>query len=228
LIGYTTWNAGANFGILQNFPSGTLIASDAGSALLNSGYMRITTGAVSQSDAGGAINTLLNPMWWRGDAVDRGVWELDIDLAIVQAQSTMKIACGLFATGVAPPLGATFEPSANVNCIFLGADSGDANLQIMYNDASGACTKADLGGNFPKSTGVYVRLSFVCLGNGAVISYNVHRLDASVTDAGSSPASNIPSTTTFMNCWLRHGNGATAADAMMGYVQAFTWFAPVG
>jgi hypothetical protein len=51
-------------------------------------------------------------------------------------------------TGSGEP-GATTEPSAMTDCVFMGADSTDTNMQIMHNDASGTCTKVDLGASFP-------------------------------------------------------------------------------
>lgn len=41
------------------------------------------------------------------------------------------------------------QVSTLTNCIFVGNDGADANLQVMHNDASGTCTKIDLGANFP-------------------------------------------------------------------------------
>lgn len=41
------------------------------------------------------------------------------------------------------------QVSTLTNCIFVGNDGADANLQVMHNDASGVCTKIDLGANFP-------------------------------------------------------------------------------
>jgi len=47
----------------------------------------------------------------------------------------------------------TYTDSALVtgllNCIGVGSDALDTNLQIFTNDASGACTKIDLGSGFP-------------------------------------------------------------------------------
>lgn len=43
------------------------------------------------------------------------------------------------------------QPSALTNIIALANDSGDANLQIMHNDASGTATKIDLGSDFPSN-----------------------------------------------------------------------------
>ena len=46
--------------------------------------------------------------------------------------------------------GATnIQVSTLTNCIFVGSDGSDANLQVMHNDGSGTCTKVDLGASFP-------------------------------------------------------------------------------
>lgn len=44
------------------------------------------------------------------------------------------------------------QPSAQTLCFGIGYDDADANLQFMHNDASGTCTKVDLGSNFPVPT----------------------------------------------------------------------------
>jgi hypothetical protein len=41
------------------------------------------------------------------------------------------------------------QVSTLTNCIFVGSDGADTNLQVMHNDATGTCTKIDLGANFP-------------------------------------------------------------------------------
>lgn len=41
------------------------------------------------------------------------------------------------------------QVSTLTNCIFVGNDGADANLQVMHNDATGTCTKIDLGADFP-------------------------------------------------------------------------------
>lgn len=41
------------------------------------------------------------------------------------------------------------NPSTLLNMIGMGWDSGDANIQMMHNDASGTATKINLGASFP-------------------------------------------------------------------------------
>ncbi len=43
------------------------------------------------------------------------------------------------------------QVSTLTNCIFIGSDGSDANLQIMHNDSTGTCTKIDLGVGFPSN-----------------------------------------------------------------------------
>jgi len=43
------------------------------------------------------------------------------------------------------------QPSSLTNIIAFANDSGDANLQIMHNNASGIATKVDLGSSFPSN-----------------------------------------------------------------------------
>lgn len=46
--------------------------------------------------------------------------------------------------------GATnIQVSTLTNCIFVGSDGTDTNLQVMHNDGSGTCSKIDLGSGFP-------------------------------------------------------------------------------
>jgi hypothetical protein len=44
------------------------------------------------------------------------------------------------------------QPSSQTLCFGIGYDAADTNLQFMHNDASGTCTKVDLGSNFPVPT----------------------------------------------------------------------------
>jgi hypothetical protein len=56
------------------------------------------------------------------------------------------------------------QPSALTNIIAFANDSGDANLQIMHNDASGTATKIDLGASFPsnRTAGAAITTIYSC------------------------------------------------------------------
>ena len=66
------------------------------------------------------------------------------------ATTTNRAFFGLAAVTSAPT---DVEPSTTVNCVCMGWDAADTNIQIMTNDAAGICTKTDLGASFPVPTG---------------------------------------------------------------------------
>ncbi len=64
--------------------------------------------------------------------------------------ATHRACCGLLASTVAPT---DVEPSTLVDGVWMGWNAGDANVQIMHNDGTGAATKIDLGASLPVPTG---------------------------------------------------------------------------
>jgi len=65
------------------------------------------------------------------------------------ATATSRLFTGMRASLSAPT---DVQPSTQTNCLGVGWDSADTNMQVMHNDASGACTKVDLGASFPVPT----------------------------------------------------------------------------
>ena len=65
--------------------------------------------------------------------------------------STCQNFHGLIGTTAEIAVGTVslIQVSTLTNCIFVGSDGADTNLQVMHNDASGTCTKIDLGAGFP-------------------------------------------------------------------------------
>jgi hypothetical protein len=65
-----------------------------------------------------------------------------------------RFFCGLINSVAAPT---DVEPSTQVNCIGVGWDSADTNIQVMHNDATGTCTKVNSGIPVPSAnaTNVY-------------------------------------------------------------------------
>jgi hypothetical protein len=61
------------------------------------------------------------------------------------ATTTMRAFAGLANVTSAPT---DVEPSTTVSCVAMGWDAADANVQMMFNDASGTCTKVSLGASF--------------------------------------------------------------------------------
>ena len=66
-----------------------------------------------------------------------------------QTIATHRAFAGAMGTIVAPT---DVNPSTRPNIIGMGWDSGDANVQMMHNDDTGAATRIDLGAAFPRPT----------------------------------------------------------------------------
>ncbi len=99
---------------------------------------------------------------------------------------------------------ANSQPSALTNIIAFANDSGDANLQIMYNDASGTATKTDLGSSFPsnRTAGAAITTIYSCYlynapGSTSVIYRIVNKETGAV--AQGTLSTNLPASTVGLN-----------------------------
>ena len=158
------------------------------------------------------------PWLWFGNAAGLGGYRYEMEFGVDTTVATTRIACGLF--NAAPVITVT-EPSSKTDCIFLGADSTDVNLQIMCNDSAGACSKIDLGASFPVAANACYRLELVVAPNGASVAYTVTRLDVAATATGTLSA-DLPANTTFLGPILGIGNAGTAAAAALGLFRILT------
>lgn len=103
------------------------------------------------------------------------------------------------------------NPSTLLNIVGVGHDDTDSNLQIIYNDGSGAASKIDLGANFPANTlsvDAY-ELALFCPPNGSDIGYEVTRLNTGDVARGTL-TSDLPANTTYLAPQMWRNNGATA------------------
>jgi hypothetical protein len=96
------------------------------------------------------------------------------------------------------------QPSALLNTIAFANDSGDANLQIMHNDASGTATKTDLGASFPsnRTAGAAITTIYSCYLYNAPASSNViYRIVNKETGAVAQGtlSTNLPASTAGLN-----------------------------
>lgn len=96
------------------------------------------------------------------------------------------------------------QPSALTNIIAFANDSGDSNLQIMYNDATGTATKTDLGASFPsnRTAGAAITSIYSCFLYNAPNSSNViYRIVNKETGAVAQGtlSSNLPASTVGLN-----------------------------
>lgn len=105
------------------------------------------------------------------------------------------------------------DPSTLTNVVFFGNDDTDANLQVMHNDGAGACTKVDLGANFPAQTSsadFYEYILYSAPGQAASIQYYIRHMFTGNSAAGdittNMPAAGAPA---FVHAWMNAG--ATAS-----------------
>ena len=123
------------------------------------------------------------------------------------ATTTNRAFFGLANISSAPT---DVEPSTAVNCVFMGWDAADTNIQLMRNDATGNCTKIDLGASFPVPTTDRATLYELSLysprGTTQSVDWLVTNLITGATTSGT-VTTDLPSTTTLMapRAWMSVG-----------------------
>lgn len=127
------------------------------------------------------------------------------------ATTTNRAFFGLAAITSAPT---DVEPSTAVNCVFMGWDAADTNIQMMRNDATGTCTKIDLGASFPvptaDRTSVYELEMYSPKGTTQIVYYRVKNLGTGALATGSFNT-DLPTTTTAMSPRLWMSVGGTSS-----------------
>ena len=160
---------------------------------------------------------------WRGNGAGLGGFFYRCRFAIGSEVATQRLAVGLWASTAATTV--TIDPSTLVNAVFVGNDAADTNLQIMYNNAAGACVKIDLGAGFPKvERGAIYDVTFFCPPNASTINYQVTKLNNGATVSGAlGTTAELPVETTFLAPHAYLNNGGTAAavtlDIMRLYIE---------
>ena len=96
------------------------------------------------------------------------------------------------------------QPSALLNTIAFANDSGDGNLQFMYNDGSGVATKIDLGSSFPsnRTAGAAITTIYSCyIYNAPASTSIIYRIVNKETGAVAqgTVSSNLPATNVGLN-----------------------------
>lgn len=150
---------------------------------------------------------------WRGDAAGLGGWFYSCRWAVSSSTANQQVAIGLWsATGATAT---TTVPSNLTNCIFVGWDAADTELQIMHNDASLTCTKIPLGSDFPSNdTTVVYEFMMFAPPNGSSVFYRVVRLDTGDVAEGEI-TTDLPASTTFLTRHEYMNNGGTAAAVVL-------------
>lgn len=156
----------------------------------------LVTTAASTAVAGWSYT---ETMWGRGaNAGDGGFFMVcRFGLATGNTTATRRCFVGLRNSVAAPT---DVNPSTQVNCVGVGYDSADTQLQIIYNDASGTASKIALGSSFNRPTtdrtSCY-ELALYCAPAGTSIGYEVTDLVSGAVATGSI-TTDMPANTTLL------------------------------
>jgi hypothetical protein len=116
------------------------------------------------------------------------------------------------------------EPSTAVNCVAMGWDAADANVQILHNDASGACTKVGLGSSFPvpasDRTQFYKLELYSPQSTTQSVEYRVTDM-VTGTVANGTITTNLPTTTTFLSSRGWCSVGGTSSVVGLSFSSAY-------
>ena len=160
------------------------------------------------------------PVVYRGDSAGLGGFLFWTRFIIKSSVATQRSLNGLVS--VTGDIGNT-EPSAQTDCVFVGNDTADANLSIMYNDSSGTASKDTLGASFPAQTSDAIYdLYIYSAPHGSTLEYAVQRLDSAQFTSGTL-SSNLPTNTTFLYYQSHINNGATAATTRIWWHDTWFW-----
>lgn len=118
---------------------------------------------------------------------------------------------------------ATLQPSSLTNSVFIGNDSADTNMQIMHNDASGTCTKVNLGSDFPAGASAQNKmyeLVLFCKPAGTQIGYMVRNYTDNKATSGVL-TTDLPSVTTNLFPRIYANNNGVASAVTMNIFRMY-------
>lgn len=187
------------------------------SSLFNTSYgfrrIQYTAAAAAANRSAGIRGGSAGTAFYPGAAGTLNLWFRGA-FAAVDALTSCRVGCGL-KTGGEP--GVTVEPSTLTDCVFVGADTTDTNLQVMHNDSAGSCTKVDLGASFPaNSNGVdayEVTFKFTA-GASRSIDYTVTNMISAATASGTI-TTNLPTAGTTANHFVYRNTGANTTACVI-------------
>lgn len=87
--------------------------------------------------------------FWSVTGGFRYVCDFNISDTAYSSSTQQFYGLGAYNTDLNYGGSSTLLVSSLTNIIGIGSDSGDVNLQVIYNDGSGTASKIDLGSNFP-------------------------------------------------------------------------------
>lgn len=214
----TSMNA---FGTVNSSNVGTMSTPALTSASLRTSSRRSSVVSAATANSASEVRIAYASVW-RGSSAGLGGFFFRCRFATGSAVGTQRLMVGLTSSTAATAT--TQDPEALTNCVFIGNGTGDTNLQIMANDASGTCQKVDLGANFPSFTADQViDVTFFCAANSSTIGYSVTKLNDGSIASGTLSGSELPVNSTFLAPHIYMNNGGTASavtiDVMKLYIE---------
>lgn len=158
---------------------------------------------------------------WRGDAAGLGGF-----FAVFRFASSTAVAGSRFIVGLTSSTSATStsqSPSALTSCVFVGNDAADTNLFVMHNDASGTCTRVNLGASFPIPTNVnnaIYELTLFAPPNALWIGWRAVRLDTGDVATGTI-TTDLPPSTTFLAPHVYVNNNGVASAVGLDFFRFY-------
>lgn len=185
---------------------------------LKTGIRRAIVTSAATANSASELRIASN-LCYRGDFAGFGGFFMRCRWGMNTAVSLQRTAVGLFGTTSA--IATTQSPSALTNCIFMGNDSADTNMQIMHNDGAGNCTKVDLGSSFPaNSTTALYDFDLFAAPNSNTVTWRVKNLVNGAVVTGTI-STDLPATTTFLTWHAYANNGGTAAAVVLDFYRFY-------
>jgi hypothetical protein len=158
--------------------------------------------------------------WFRSNNVNYGGFNFTCRWgpATGVATATTRAFVGLRASTAAPT---DVNPSTLVSCMGMGWDAGDANMSMIFNDATGVATKVSLGATFPRPTvdrTNFYELKMNCPANSSLASYSVRNLTTGFETAGQIPAGDMVPQNVLLapNCYMSTGGATSVVGISLG------------
>lgn len=154
--------------------------------------------------------------YYRGDAADRGGFYMAFRWGVGTGQAaTTRGFCGVSSSVAAV---GDVEPSGLANCVGMGWDAADNEIQIMYRNGTGTTQKIPLYSGIwgipTTDNSVFFLFELYCPPNGSGISWRIEDPISGAFDFGTLTGANIPDAATMLSPRMYIGVGGV--NTVMG------------
>lgn len=201
----------------------TVVGTLAHPTLTNTSIKSQATRAIIFSSASAnSASELRSPVTqcFRGNGSGLGGFFMSTRFGIASVGANQRLAVGLFSVTTA--LSTSTSPSSLTSCVFVGNDSADTYLQVMHNDATGTCTKVNLGVNFPAAsqTAIYKFDLFARPNDNTKMSYRVCNLENGAVATGDI-TTDLVDENTFLSYHAHMNNGGTSGSVILDFMRFY-------